>query len=102
MHSTSLKTQFKAQEQSTKQQYDTQLRKLDINQMLIQTNTGKIQFSTGVNYHEIDPVTFMEQLKWNSQTSTSEITNSLVSNSTRLSNLKQADFTLPTGYQPGS
>ena len=58
----------------------------DINQMLIQTKTGKVQFSTGVNYHEIDPVTFIEQLKWDSSTLPSDITNRLVT--TRLNKLK--------------
>ena len=35
---------------------------------LILTQNGKIQFSTGVNYHELLPVTFMEQLSANSAT----------------------------------
>lgn len=68
-------------------------------QMLIQTTTGKIQFSTGVNYHEIDPVTFIEQLKWDA--ANSHLTSQIVWAPTGSSNLKQADFTLPTGYQAG-
>lgn len=71
----------------------------NIDQMLIQTKTGKIQFSTGVNYHEIDPITFIEQLKWDA--STSHLTSQIVWSPTGATNLKQADFTLPTGYQPG-
>lgn len=71
----------------------------NIDQMLIQTKTGKIQFSTGVNYHEIDPVTFIEQLKWDA--STSHLTSQIVWSPPGAINLKQADFTLPTGYQPG-
>ena len=38
----------------------------NLNDMLLITANGKIQFSTGVNYHEIDAVTFIEQLKYNS------------------------------------
>ena len=71
----------------------------NMDQMLIQTKTGKIQFSTGVDYHEIDPVTFIEQLKWNSDTST--LKSQIVWAPSGGSNLKQADFALPTGYQPG-
>jgi branched-chain amino acid transport system substrate-binding protein len=71
----------------------------NIDQMLIQTKTGKIQFSTGLNYHEIDPVTFIEQLKWDA--STSHLTSQIVWSPPGATNLKQADFTLPTGYQPG-
>lgn len=75
------------------------IEKTNIDQMLIQTKTGKIQFSTGVNYHEIDPVTFIEQLKWDP--STSHLTSQIVWSPPGAINLKQADFTLPTGYQPG-
>ena len=71
----------------------------DINQMLIQTKTGKVQFSIGVNYHEIDPVTFIEQLKYDA--STLHLTAQIVWSPPGSTNLKQADFTLPTGYQPG-
>jgi branched-chain amino acid transport system substrate-binding protein len=70
----------------------------DINQMLIQTKTGKVQFSTGVNYHEIDPVTFIEQLKWDA--TNLHLTSQIVW-APPGTNLKQADFTLPTGYQAG-
>ena len=50
----------------------TAIENIDIDQMLIMTQTGKIEFSKGVNYHEISPVTFMEQLKWNADTNTLE------------------------------
>ncbi|MGZ4851424.1 MAG: ABC transporter substrate-binding protein, partial [Candidatus Bathyarchaeia archaeon] len=75
------------------------IEKTNINQMLIQTTTGKVQFSTGVNYHEISPVTFIEQLKWNS--TDSHLTSQIVWAPSGSSNLKQVDFTLPTGYIPG-
>jgi branched-chain amino acid transport system substrate-binding protein len=78
------------------------IEKTDMNQRLILTNTGKIQFSTGVNYHEIGPVTFMEQLKWNSTTSQLESQIIWPATMPGISNFKQADFQLPPGYQSGS
>ena len=66
---------------------------------LVLTQTGKIQFSTGVNYHEIEPITFVEQLKWDS--TSIHLTSQIVWAPAGHSNLKQADFTLPTGYQAG-
>jgi branched-chain amino acid transport system substrate-binding protein len=74
----------------------------NMDQRLILTATGKIQFSKGVNYHEIGPVTFMEQLKWNNQTNKLESHIIWPASVPGISNFKQADFTLPTGYQPGS
>ena len=70
----------------------------NMNQMLIQTKTGKIQFSTGINYHEIDPATFIEQLKWDS--TNSHLTSQIVWSPPGATNLKQANFTLPIGYPP--
>ena len=74
----------------------------DMNQILIMTTTGKINFSKGVNYHEISPVTFIEQLKWN--TANSKLESQIVWPATApgISNFKQADFALPDGYQAGS
>jgi branched-chain amino acid transport system substrate-binding protein len=80
----------------------TAIANVDLNQMLILTQTGKIQFSTGVNYHEIGPETFMEQLKWNNQTNTLESQIVWPATMPGISNFKQADFKLPTGYQAGS
>ncbi len=77
----------------------TAIEDTNLDQMLIQTKTGKIQFSKGINYHEIDPVTFIEQLKWDA--TTSHLTSQIVW-SPPGSSLKQADFALPTGYQAGS
>ncbi len=75
----------------------TAIENTNLDQMLIQTKTGKIQFSTGVNYHEIDPITFIEQLKWDA--SNSHLTSQIVWSPPGSTNLKQADFTLPTGYE---
>jgi branched-chain amino acid transport system substrate-binding protein len=72
----------------------------NLDQMLIQTKTGKIQFSTAINYHEIDPITFIEQLKWDA--TTSHLTSQIVWSPPGSTNLKQVDFKLPTGYQAGS
>jgi branched-chain amino acid transport system substrate-binding protein len=72
---------------------------VDMPQMLVQTATGKIQFSTGVNYHEIGPVTFIEQLKWDA--TTSQLKSQIVWAPESSSGLKQANFTLPAGYEPG-
>jgi branched-chain amino acid transport system substrate-binding protein len=71
----------------------------NMDQSLIPTQSGKIEFSTGVNYHEILPLTFVEQLKWDE--ATSHLTSQIVWTPNSNSDLKQADFTLPTGYQPG-
>jgi ABC-type branched-subunit amino acid transport system substrate-binding protein len=80
----------------------TAIENTNMKQMLIMTSTGKIQFSTGVNYHEIGPVTFIEQLKWNAATQT--LRSQIVWPATvpGISNFKQADFKLPSGYQAGS
>ncbi len=75
------------------------LESTDMPQMLIQTESGRIRFSTGVNYHEISPVTFIEQLKWDAASST--LKSQIVWAPTGSDNLKQADFVLPTGYQAG-
>ncbi|MCW4029026.1 MAG: ABC transporter substrate-binding protein [Candidatus Bathyarchaeota archaeon] len=77
----------------------TAIENTDMAQMLIQTTTGKIQFSTGVNYHEIDPITFIEQLQYDS--STSQLKSQIVWAPSGASNLKQTDFVLPDGYQAG-
>ncbi|MEM2108282.1 MAG: hypothetical protein QXL10_03245, partial [Candidatus Bathyarchaeia archaeon] len=59
------------------------------------------EFSTGTNYHEIAPVTFVEQLVWNE--SVGECRSVIVYPATApgVGKLKQADFVLPVMYQPG-
>ena len=66
---------------------------------LVQTQSGRIQFSTAVNYHEISPITFVEQLKWDA--ANSHLTSQIVWAPEGHSSLKQANFVLPTGYQAG-
>jgi hypothetical protein len=66
------------------------------------TQTGKIEFSTGTNYHEVQIVTFMEQLNYKADLSECR-TKIVYPNSVAvIGTLKQADFVLPPGYQPGS
>jgi branched-chain amino acid transport system substrate-binding protein len=78
------------------------IEKTNMDQRLILTSSGKIQFSTETNYHEIGPLTFMEQLKWNSTTNQLESHIIWPASMPGISNFKQADFVLPPGYQPGS
>jgi branched-chain amino acid transport system substrate-binding protein len=77
----------------------TAIENTNLDQMLILTKSGKIQFSTGVNYHEIEPITFIEQLKWDS--TTNHLKSQIVWTPSGTSNLEQTVFTLPTGYQAG-
>ncbi len=78
----------------------TAIEKTNLNQMLIMTQSGKIQFSTGINYHEISPITFVEQLKWD--TTTNQLVSQIVWPASAAGiSLKQADFTLPDGYVAG-
>ena len=75
-----------------------------MDQMLILTTTGKVQFSTGVDYHEISPVTFIEQLVWNSTLGECRpVVVWVPPNVTGVgATIKQADFVLPPSYTPGS
>lgn len=73
-----------------------------IDQMLIITETGKIEFSTGTDYHEIAPVTFVEQLVWNEDVDECRSVIVYPATAPGVGELKQADFVLPEGYEPGS
>jgi branched-chain amino acid transport system substrate-binding protein len=70
-------------------------------QSLLVTHSGRIQFDSGTNYHEINALTFMEQLSWNA--ASSQLTSKIVwpASVPGISNFKQADFVLPDGYQAG-
>jgi branched-chain amino acid transport system substrate-binding protein len=80
----------------------TAIENTDMPQSLVLTESGRIRFSTGVNYHEISPVTFIEQFYWDS--ASSQLKSRIVWSPTSPGgiSLKQADFALPTGYQVGS
>jgi branched-chain amino acid transport system substrate-binding protein len=73
-----------------------------MDQMLIITETGKIQFSTGTDYHEIAPVTFIEQLIWNEDVNECRSVIVYPATAEGVGTLKQADFVLPMTYEPGS
>ena len=74
----------------------------NMDQMLIMTETGKIQFSIGLDYHEILPVTFIEQLVW--LTESQQLVSVIVwpSSVPGAGTIKHQDFALPASYQPGS
>lgn len=80
----------------------TAIEQINMPQMLIMTQTGTIQFSTGTNYHEILPVTFVEQFTYDATLQEGRPKIVYPSTVPVVGNLKQADFVLPTGYQPGS
>ncbi len=73
-----------------------------MDQMLVLTETGKIEFSTGTDYHEIAPVTFIEQLVWNADVQECRSVIVYPATAPGVDSLKQADFVLPEGYAPGS
>jgi branched-chain amino acid transport system substrate-binding protein len=73
-----------------------------MDQMLIITETGKIEFSVGTDYHEIAPVTFIEQLVWNADAQECRSVIVYPATAPGVDSLKQADFVLPQGYEPGS
>ncbi len=73
----------------------------NMNQMLIMTETGKIEFSKGVNYHEIQPVTFIEQTYWDQAANALKAKIIWPQTAPGIGTLKQADFVLPDGYQAG-
>lgn len=75
----------------------------DMDQMLIITQTGKIEFGTDEdNYHEIDPFTFVEQLYYDE--SIGECRPKVIWPATApvVGDIKQADFVFPDNYEPGS
>ncbi len=74
----------------------------DMDQLLIMTQTGKIEFSVGEDYHEIAPLTFIEQLVWNSTVGECRPVIVWPESVPGVGQLAQADFVLPDGYQPGS
>ena len=80
----------------------TAIEQINLNDMLIITQTGKIQFSTGINYHEIDPVTFIEQLQWNA--TLNQCTPAIVwpASVPEVGTIQQAQFVLPAGYPVAS
>jgi ABC-type branched-subunit amino acid transport system substrate-binding protein len=74
----------------------------NMDQSLLLMENGKITFSTGTNYHEILPKTFIEQLIWDSTEGKLKPFVVYPDSMPGISTFKQADFALPEGYEPGS
>ncbi len=74
----------------------------DMPQSLLIMENQRITFSTGTNYHEILPKTFIEQLIWDS--TSGKLTPLVVypASMPGISSFKQGDFVLPPDYAPGS
>jgi len=70
-------------------------------QSLLITKSGRIQFDKGVNYHEINALTFMEQLTWDASKDTLVAKIVWPATAPGISNFKQTDFVLPDGYVAG-
>ena len=78
----------------------TAIENTNMNQNLIMTQNCKIQFSSGTNWHEIQPVTFIEQLVLNS--TSNKLESQIVWSPTPITNFTPSTFSLPAGYKPGS
>jgi len=74
----------------------------DMPQSLLIMENGKITFSTGSNYHEILPKTFIEQLIWDSTSGTLKPSVIYPATMPGIDSFKQSDFILPTDYEPGN
>lgn len=74
----------------------------DMPQSLLIMENERITFSTGTNYHEILPKTFIEQLIWNSDSSELKPYVVYPDSMPGISSFKQRDFVLPEDYEPGS
>jgi len=71
--------------------------------MLIMTESGKIEFSTSPDaYHEIAPVTFVEQLIYDESLGESRPVVIWPDTAPIVGTIKQAEFVLPDNYEPGS
>jgi len=74
-----------------------------LDQMLIITQTGKIEFGTSAdNYHEIDPFTFVEQLYYDETVGECRPKVIWPATAPVVGDIKQADFVFPDNYEPGS
>ena len=80
----------------------TAIEQTNLNDMLLITPSGKIQFSTGINYHEINPVTFVEQLQWNATVNQCIPAIVWPANVSEVGTIQQAQFALPAGYPVAS
>jgi branched-chain amino acid transport system substrate-binding protein len=75
----------------------------NMEQMLIITDTGRIEFSTDPDtYHEIAPFTFVEQLFYNEEIGEPRPKVIWPETAPGVGTIKQTDFVLPDNYEPGS
>ncbi|HSQ53129.1 MAG TPA: ABC transporter substrate-binding protein [Acidobacteriota bacterium] len=75
----------------------------DLDQMLIITENGKIEFGTSEdNYHEIAPFTFVEQLYYDETVGECRPKVIWPATAPVVGDIKQADFVFPDNYEPGS
>jgi len=75
----------------------------NLNQMLLITESGKIEFSTDQDsYHEIAPFTFVEQLFYDETLGECRPKVIWPESAPIVGTVKQADFVLPDTYEPGS
>ena len=74
----------------------------DMPQSLLIMENQRITFSTGTNYHEIMPKTFIEQLVWNSEANALKPFVVYPASMPGITPFYQRDFALPTDYEPGS
>lgn len=75
----------------------------NMDQMLIMTESGKIEFSTSPDaYHEIAPVTFVEQLIYDESLGESRPVVIWPETAPIVGTIKQAEFVLPDNYELGS
>jgi len=74
----------------------------NMQQSLLIMENEKITFSTGTNYHEILPKTFIEQLIWNQNLGELKPYVVYPASMPGISAFYQRDFALPPDYEPGS
>jgi ABC-type branched-subunit amino acid transport system substrate-binding protein len=78
------------------------LQNTDMPQSLLIMENQKITFSSGTNYHEILPKTFIEQLIWDVDSQKLLPYVVYPDSMPGISSFKQANFVLPPDYEPGS
>ena len=75
----------------------------DLPQMLIITESGRIEFSTETEtYHEIAPFTFVEQLFYDEEIGETRPQVIWPATAPGVGTIKQTEFVLPENYEPGS
>ena len=75
----------------------------DMEQMLIITESGRIEFSTETDtYHEIAPFTFVEQLFYDDEIGETRPKVIWPATAPGVGTIKQTEFVLPDDYEPGS